>query len=143
MTVSFFVQNDKLDNKNSIKFGSYDKIGIKPDTELELIRTVNTSTWDVKANQIIIGDTTRAELSDIRFDPQLPYLYLPRDYYRVFTENINKLYSDQDKYGAEKICNESENICVFNEPCDKVEKKKIEFGIRLYDKIHEFYYNIH
>ena len=78
----------------------------------------------------------------MRFEPQLPFLYLPRDYYRVFVNNINKLYGDEAKYGTTKVCNESANICRFGKPCSQVEKKKVDFGIRIFDETRDIYFNI-
>lgn len=141
MTVSFFVQND-ASKKSSIKFGSYDQIGLKPGSKLELIRTPDKGSWDLRANFIEIGTEKLAEASMIRFEPQLPYLYLPRTYYRAFVEAIQKLYSDESLYGDKDICDETENICRFDAPCDEVDKKKIEFGIRIYDEERDIHYKI-
>jgi len=105
MTVAFFVQND-ASRKSTIKFGSYDQIGLKPGKKLELIRTAGKDTWDLRANLIEVGKETLAEGSMIRFEPQLPYLYLPRDYYRLFVKVIEKLYSDVAMYGDKDVCNE-------------------------------------
>lgn len=142
MTVSFFLENEELPNKSSVKFGSYDPIGLRADKELYMIRTAHKGTWDLRANIIQVGKEKLAEESRIRFEPQLPYLYLPRDYYRVFVKIINKLYSDESRYGTTKVCDESANICRFATPCSKVEKKKIQFGIRMYDEARDIYFNI-
>ena len=56
--------------------------------------------------------------------------------------NLNKLYGDESKYGHTKVCNESQNICRFGTPCHQVEKKRIEFGIRLFDETRDIYFNI-
>ena len=68
MTVSFFVQND-ITKKSSIKFGSYDQIGLKAGKQLQMIRTADKKTWDIKANLIEIGKEKLAEKSMIRFEP--------------------------------------------------------------------------
>jgi hypothetical protein len=117
MTVSFFIQNDAT-KKSTIKFGSYDQIGLKAGKKLELIRTHDKGTWDLRANLIEVGKEKLAEDSIVKFEPQLPYLYLPRDYYRLFIGVIEKLYSDVDLYGDKDICNEQENVCRFDVPCD-------------------------
>ena len=55
MTVSFFVENDNVPNKSTIKFGSYDKIALRPGTELQMLRTAHKGTWDVRCNLIKVG----------------------------------------------------------------------------------------
>jgi hypothetical protein len=57
-------------------------------------------------------------------------------------ENINKLYGDEALYGTKKVCNKNENLCRFSMPCEKVIKKKIEFGLRLYDEARSIFFNI-
>jgi len=56
MTVSFFVENDESPNKSSIKFGSYDTIGLRPGKKLQMIRTAHKGTWDLRANLIQVGE---------------------------------------------------------------------------------------
>ena len=141
MTVSFFVENDNIPNKSTIKFGSYDQIGLRPGKDLQMMRTAHKGTWDLKCNMVKIGKEKIAEKANIRFEPQLPYLYLPKDYYRAFVDSINKLYEDPNVYGK-KVCIMNENLCRFDVPCKKVPKKKIEFAIRLYDAERALYFNI-
>ena len=88
---------------------------------------------------IEVGKEKLTESSRIRFEPQLPYLYLPRDYYRDFTKAIKKLFSDTELYGHDEICNTATNTCKFNVSCDKLIKKKIQFGFRIYDSARDLY----
>jgi len=92
-----------------------------------MIRTADKTTWDINAEQIEVGKEKLAKKSRIRFEPQLPYLYLPMDYYREFTKAIKNLYSDKELYGYDEICNLNTNTCKFNVSCDKLVKKKIPF----------------
>jgi len=51
MTVSFFVKIEPDGGLNSIiKFGSYDRLGLKDGKTLNLIRTTSKLSWHVKAN---------------------------------------------------------------------------------------------
>ena len=70
------------------------------------MRTASTSTWDLKTNKLQIGDKELAQKGFVRFEPQLPYLYLPEAFYKIFAEEINKKY---DK----KICDIDKNVCKF------------------------------
>ena len=58
MTVAFYVQNDdhdKMNIKSTVKFGSIDKIGQKSTSKnLELIRTKNKTTWDLRCSRIMV-----------------------------------------------------------------------------------------
>ena len=52
MTVSFFVtlRDSKKHPESVIKFGSYDKDGLAPGAELQILRTVSKETWDIAAS---------------------------------------------------------------------------------------------
>ena len=62
--------------------------------QLDLLRTVDESTWDIRANDITIGKRSLSADGRVRFEPQLPYLYLPGDYYKVLVDEINGLHGE-------------------------------------------------
>lgn len=67
MTMAIYVSDDG--ENSSIKFGSYDKIGVKPDSELYWVRTESKESWDLNSNLIQIGEEKVSESSKIRFEP--------------------------------------------------------------------------
>ena len=109
-----------------------------------MIRTANKATWDIRANLLQVGKHKLAEDSLIRFEPQLPYLYLPKLYYKLFVVTLNKIFSESHIYGhtAGNVCNENTNICRFHEPCKSVTKREIDFGLRMYDETMDKYFII-
>ena len=140
MTVSFYVvsMDDKTEaTRSSVKFGSMDKIGLGKDSGLTLMRTANKSTWDLRANLLKLGEDHLAKEGLVRFEPQLPYLYLPKAYYKSFTKTINS------KWGKD-ICDAELNICKFEQPCEEVEKSKapIDFYFRIYDESGSYAYQL-
>ena len=104
MTVAFYVQNDdhdKINVKSTVKFGSIDKIGLKSASkDLELIRTKNKTTWDLRCSRITLD---KFELSNkeyrVRFEPQMPYIYLPSLGWQVFASIINTRYTNNGAGG--------------------------------------------
>jgi len=135
MTMSFFVHLDDArfpDSPSTVKFGSWDSLSIADGTEPTMIRTVSEKTWDVKCNFMNL-DKTDAGLSVdgtlVRFDPGLPYLYLPTSIFTDFVKFMN------GKYGA-STCDPVLNVCKFPKACSEVQKTfgaSSDFEFRLYD----------
>lgn len=94
MTVSFYVEPAGEDKnqptKSTIKFGNIDKVGYDQVEGLKLIRTASTKTWDIKTSMLKIGGEFLARTGFVRFEPQLPYLYLPAEHYKTFAGEVNK-----------------------------------------------------
>ena len=48
-------------------------------------RTLNKGTWDLQGEKFKLGNSIEiAQETVVRFEPQLPYLYLPNAYYEIF-----------------------------------------------------------
>jgi len=75
----YLTSNEKM--KSNIKFGSYDVEGIDPTTTLTLIRTVNTTSWALKANDFKIGSIPLLIYGDRQaiIEPSSPFIYVPGD----------------------------------------------------------------
>jgi len=75
--VSFYVSDEEgSDVGSTIKFGSYDPVGLAPGEKLSLIRTADPRTWDIAADEIklSLGDDKAANMnlvenSRVRFEP--------------------------------------------------------------------------
>ena len=81
MTVAYWISvpNEFYDggpaSKSSIKFGSMDSIGFRS-TNYFIYRTKNKTTWDLRCSDFKDRTDSYGE-ADVRFEPSLPYLYLP------------------------------------------------------------------
>jgi len=63
---------------SSIKFGSVDTINIKSKHDnMFIYRTKNKTTWNLSLKAFKLEDDPIGEDSEISFEPQLPYIYLP------------------------------------------------------------------
>jgi len=103
MTVSFYIVNNALDSpdlsdnkvRSTIKFGSMDTInlGYKPSrTIMFMYRTKNKTTWNLRSKDFVFDKTEIGGESEVSFEPQLPYIYLPFSYYTTFSQKLNKYY---------------------------------------------------
>jgi hypothetical protein len=94
MTVSFYM-NTQTDREkpfaSTIKFGSYDEDSIAKDSEFTFLRTVDATSWDISAEHINYGTSPiKLTSAKVRFEPGLPYLYLPHSAFHSLTYWIHK-----------------------------------------------------
>ena len=122
--MSFYIADSEDGTaKSTIKFGSYDPLALDPkntfkeckDNKMCLLRTVSNTSWDIKANEIKISLNDKTQeltaAGRVRFEPQLPYLYLPAAYYKVVVDEMNALHGGN-------VCDAEKNTCKFDKPCD-------------------------
>jgi hypothetical protein len=127
LTLGFYLENDdiKINNaKSVIKFGGMDKQGLKDDstksngkTTLRRFRTKNKTTWDIGLEYAKVGTSFLGKTLTVRMEPQLPYIYLPSDMYKTFSDYVNSRYAT---VYDNPVCNFSEKGCMFPVTCDKV-----------------------
>jgi hypothetical protein len=116
MTVSFFTRDDKEGASSTIKFGSMDQIALEKRKDIDVVRTSNNKSWDLAADQMKIGTEELIGAYDdgwknlVRFEPQLPWIYLPQDLYEKFADYVNRKYR---VIGQEIICRDG-NVCKFD-----------------------------
>lgn len=83
MVASFYIDN----NSSFIKFGSYDPLGVKPNTTLEMFKTVNVKNWSIEIPKPSFGGTTvsagESDVNLLNINPAYPYLY-------VQTKNVER-----------------------------------------------------
>ena len=82
------------------------------------IKTKNKTTWDMDLASFKLS-SIKEDVGDdgtLRFEPQLPYIYVPNGMWATFTKEINGRYSS---IYDNPVCNDN-NACIFPEPCDKV-----------------------
>ena len=129
--MSFYIVNDDkfFDRAHSvIKFGSMDREGLEDERgsnnlkkKLWQIRTINKTTWDLNLESMKLGSgNARENLADdarLRFEPQLPYIYLPTEIFKKFAAVVNAEFALPH---IEPICGLLQNACVFKSPCNMV-----------------------
>ena len=133
--MAFFVElRDNSRFHSTIKFGGWDAIGLQGGADgLNLIKTRNKGTWDLRMKKFAIqsadGDSENSMTGRyfFRFEPQLPYLYLPAVLYNNFTDYIKNKYPEIE-------CDEDRNICRWNEPCEEVTAQPITLIFTLYEE---------
>lgn len=65
-------------NTATIKFGSYDEDDLAAGESLTVLRTINSTTWALKTvSQTVGGKDMTSSNTQIIFDPQFQYLYMP------------------------------------------------------------------
>lgn len=81
-----------------------------------MTRTNSNTNWDVKMLSWKFGDNKGfSDKSDlVRFDPGLPYVYLSKSKYKMFTETMNTAYPD------DYPCKKNSNVCIFKKTCKAV-----------------------
>lgn len=137
ITIAFFVEEDsKRKPKSTIKFGGMDKEGLKKNSNLNLIRTVKNDSWDLQMNFFKLGQDNLSTYGLIRFEPQLPWLYLPMDFFEVFAAKMNVLYFAD----YPEVCSTTENICKFPVACDKVKRHPLDISFRIFDDFGTYNY---
>lgn len=145
MTVAFYVHNDdrdKVNIKSTIKFGSIDRIALKNENrEMQVMRTRHKGTWDLRCKELKLDTGPLGSWSTIRFEPQLPYLYLAKNMFQKFKKDINDRYGMQkDKDGEDvEVCPEDQNYCKFNKICSQVDHNvNKNFMFNIYDETGDF-----
>lgn len=103
-------------NSSVIKFGSWDKFTLAPDTELHMLKTDNLESWNLKGTQVKFGDDIMMEKHIfVDIDPGVPYIYVPDEDFAVLIADLSKSYFDQ---GLKCVFND--NYCKFFEACSNV-----------------------
>jgi hypothetical protein len=81
-----------------------------------MIHTEDTSTWRVRLSKSLVGGNTLV-FDSARFvliEPQLPYLYLPENDFKIVANKLAGIYEDI-------ICSYStKHVCYFNKQCRNV-----------------------
>ena len=91
----FAVYTDmKEGNTTHFKFGNYDQVGIKNGKYLTMLRTVNTSSWELSLNNSKIGGkdivlSQNYKNTNVLFETAFPYIYIPKKDFDVFALQIN------------------------------------------------------
>lgn len=120
MTFAIYMSSDKS-KKSSIKFGSYDPIGM---TEpLSLIRTVNKTSWALNAKDFKFGvnasDITGQRI--VYIEPSSPFIYAPAADFVSISRSFLNYYKDQGL-----TCNYNREIrlytCSFDKSCDDIQR---------------------
>jgi len=127
-TVALYASH-REDDLSLIKFGSYDKLGMKDNGYgLRVFKTIDTKSWKLKATygsmtgrEIFSGDRT------FLVDPQIPYIYLPAFDYLMFAIRMAT-------FDRSINCGDSYNhFCSYPKPCDQVPDLGIDFRITIAD----------
>ena len=102
------------DGLSLIKFGSYDKLGMKDKGyDLAIFKTINDRSWAIKSTGAWIGG--HGLYSDDReflVDPQIPYIYLPAFIFQQYTYAVlrqSDIFRCSDNYNHD---------CYVSKPCD-------------------------
>jgi len=64
----------------------------------------------------------------LEINPHLPYLYLPDEDWTKFEEIMTKTYDDI-------LCSYRLNVCYWNAPCERVQKKGKTFKMEVFDDV--------
>uniref|UniRef100_A0A7S3IVK7 Peptidase A1 domain-containing protein n=1 Tax=Strombidium inclinatum TaxID=197538 RepID=A0A7S3IVK7_9SPIT len=126
LIVSLWV--DSSDGNSLIKFGSWDKHGLKSGSELTVIRTTTQFSYDLRIESATLSGKSifndgKARLLNI--DPQLPYLYLPSGDFNTYASALKEKFPDQ------VVCDD--NSCKFENNCDQAKEDWGDFTLTLKD----------
>ena len=128
---------------STIKFGGYDKGGLKENTALTVLRTISEQTWAVKGQYFYLGSRTMKTYGDKRFvlfEPQLPYLYIPSTDFISFLEIMSREYS-----ALRFHCVNRQGVCYTKNSCGNVKNIVRDNGynmnikIKIYDSVNSVY----
>jgi len=101
-----------------------DTINLKASSgNMFVFRTISTKTWSLRSDYFGFGNSKLVEEAELRFEPQLPYMYLPNNYFNLFVLNINQHYKDL----GYKVCDTASNLCKFESRCEMVRRATLSF----------------
>jgi len=124
-TVSFYI-NLGNHNSSSIKFGSYDNSGIANGAIMAVYRTIDKTKWSIYGEHFKANGHKVAEMREISFDMQLPYLYIPKTDFLNFAVSLAI-------FDVGIKCSSKENSCKYKKPCDQVDMKTWYLAFDIYD----------
>jgi hypothetical protein len=85
---------------------------------ISVISTVDDKTWGVRMNHFFINNQSifQQDKAVVRFEPSLPFIYIPTQEWTLFSISIENLYGDIK-------CNSFKGECAWDMPCDQVDPK--------------------
>ena len=117
---------------SSIKFGSYDQLGIKDGEHLQVFKTPSLDNWHLTAGKIEMNDylVTKSKPNiltyrNVSFELAVPYLYVPDyDFDEVVNYTLHKYKDEGYQCDTEK--------CWFDQNCDDVDLKGLDIKVQFF-----------
>lgn len=135
---SIYINLEK-NGRSSIKFGGYDLKAIHPDSHPIFFKTMNMTTWSMRAEHFKFSDeeikfkrspepTGRVVL----FNPAFPWIHIPHRDFDYFASLFNARFR---RIGL--TCNRFYGECKFKDTCDNIRKRyrqKFDFSFQVFDE---------
>jgi len=127
---SFYISRNAA-VESSIKFGGFDSSAIEDGHKLTWVKSVSDDSVKLRAYDVVIGDSgVRQVLSErtLVFEPQVPFMYAPKDDFKSFLNVAVR------EYSGIQCSNRHKGSCHFEMPCnevspsDKAKKLRIILG---------------
>jgi hypothetical protein len=131
LVASFYIKSAN-DFSSSIKFGSYDPVGIAPNNVLQMYKTKDLSSWSIKIRNMYLNNDALIDAGGTRYlslDMQLPYLYLPNaDFIKFQVQMAN--------FDRNIHCNYHNNYCKWYQSCDSLQTNTWAMTLEMFDDVH-------
>ena len=120
---SIYLSN-KPGMKTHIKFGGWDKEGLKPGKNLHMIHTNSQKTWLVNFHDLSINDEVFdiAE-TDVALDPGYPWIHVPIWDWSTVATTINDFFIEEFGFVGEVCQTGKITRCKVNMSCNELKRK--------------------